>query len=261
MIENLVIPRLIAESGALSPAPAQWEGRVPMSEKLSSITDEDVAALTELSVNDGAPSLFEFVLRFLDAGHSVETIFVSLLAPAARKVGECWENDSEDFVTVTMALWRIQEVLRELAVRVPSRIAARPPVRAALFSTMPGEQHSLGTMMVAECFQRGGWMTDVLIEPERAELVGKFASCHYDLIGLTLSVDCSSAALTDLITSIRTVSRNPYVKVLIGGRTVNLQPELVAECGADGTAIDATSAVALADWLVPLMTERLVATA
>lgn len=106
--------------------------------------------------------------------------------------------------------------------------------------------------MVAECFQRAGWDTDVLIEPTRSELTGKFAKRHYDLIGLTVSNDCSTSALSSLVTTIKAVSSNPHIKVLLGGRVINEQPELVRECGADATAHDAVSAVEAADHMVPL---------
>ena len=109
--------------------------------------------------------------------------------------------------------------------------------------------------MVAECFQRAGWDTDVLIEPTQSELTAKFATRHYDLIGLTVSLDCSTGALSGLVNTIKAVSSNPHVRILIGGRAIIEQPSLVDECGADATAIDARSAVELADRLVPVKVE------
>ena len=255
MLENLVIPRLIAQNGGLARSGSEAAAPLTATKGRPAISASDVARLTEMSVNEDANRLLSFVERFLMTGHSVETIFVELLAPSARLLGEYWEEDREDFVTVTMALWRIQEVLRELTLRVPPVQRPGSGQRTALFSTLPGEQHSLGTMMIAECFERAGWRADVLIEPQRPELTGKFASCHYDLVGLTISCDCSSGSLADLITTIRTVSRNPRVKVLIGGHAVNRQPAMVIGSGADGTAVDAVSAMKLAESLVPLMLE------
>lgn len=199
--------------------------------------------------------MLAFVEQFLRNGHSVETIYVELLGPAARRLGEYWEADRADFVTVTMALWRIQEVLRELAAKVPPSPKVSSVHRSILLSPMPGDQHSLGTLMVAECFERAGWQADALIEPKRSELTGKVASQRYDLVGLTVSCDCSSATLAGLITTIRTVSRNPGVKLLLGGPVINAQPGLVESSGADGTATDATAALALADILVPATRE------
>ncbi len=257
LLENLVIPKLIAGYGnsrhALRSATLKSAER-PRQRAISAV---DVTEFTRLCVAEDAPSLLDFIDRFLSTGNSVETIYIELLAPAARKLGEYWEADSEDFVGVTMGLWRIQEVLRELTVRVPPVARSGGGIRSALFSTMPGEQHSFGTLMVTECFERAGWQADILIEPSQSELTGKFARHRYDLIGLTVSCDCSSATLSGLVTAIRAVSSNPNVKVLVGGRTINEHPELAVDCGADGTAPDASSAVALAGQLVPVRAECL----
>ena len=257
LLENLVIPRLIADQGNRAAwagaADATW--RAPVAVELSGrrvISDNDVAVFSRLSVDKEAHVLLAFVEECLAAGSSVETIFVELLAPAARRLGDYWDDDSEDFVGVTMGLWRIQEVLRVLTIRIPPISRPGHGLRSALFSPMPGEQHSFGTLMVAECFQRAGWETDVLIEPTQSELTGKFATRHYDLIGLTVSNDCSTATLSSLVTTIKAVSSNPHVRVLLGGRVINEHPDLVASCGADATAADALSAVAVADQLVPV---------
>jgi methanogenic corrinoid protein MtbC1 len=52
------------------------------------------------------------------------------------------------------------------------------------------------------------------------------------------------------------VSRNPEIRIMIGGRVVNDHPGLVEACGADGTAVDAVSAVAIAARLIPNVRER-----
>lgn len=256
LLENLVIPKLIANREELNNSLGLT--LVPLSDNIAckrAITDIDVEEFTRLSVSGEAHVLLDFVDNCLATGSSVETIYVELLAPAARRLGEYWEEDSEDFVGVTMGLWRIQEILRELTLRIPPKSRPGHGQRSALFSGMPGEQHSFGTLMVSECFQRAGWDTDVLIEPTQSELNGKLAKRHYDLVGLTVSRDCTTASLSSLVTTIKAVSNNPNIRVLIGGRVVNEQPDLVDECGADATAIDAPSAVALADRLVPLKIE------
>ncbi|NJS13844.1 MAG: cobalamin B12-binding domain-containing protein [Sphingopyxis sp.] len=256
LLENLVIPKLIADRDSRQkwldmPQPC------PTNQAASGcgITAADVEEFARLSLSEDAHALLDFTDRFLKTGSSVETLYVELLAPAARKLGVYWEEDSEDFVAVTMGLWRVQEILRELTLRIPPKSSSGHGQRAALFSTMPGEQHSLGTLMVSECFQRAGWDADVLIEPTQSELTGKIAGSRYDLIGLTVSCDCPTAALTSLVNSIRAVSPNPHVRIMLGGRVINDQPDLVELCGADGTALDATSAVALADRLVPVQLE------
>ncbi len=253
VIENLVIPKLIADVDN----PRNRYGEQGLAETVGTarrrpISDADVAEFTRLSSEGEACGLLDFVDNCLATGSSVDGIFVDLLAPAARHLGILWEEDRLDFVDVTMALWRIQEVLRELTLRIPPAPVPGQGQRSALFSTMPGEQHSLGTLMISECFQREGWETQVLMEPTESELVGIFADRHYDLVGLTVTNDCPRAALSGLVNTIRSVSNNPGIRVMIGGRVIVEQPELVDFCGADGTAADARSAVKIADRLVPL---------
>jgi MerR family transcriptional regulator, light-induced transcriptional regulator len=256
LLENLVIPKLIADRD-MRGAKMEFQRLLDTPQQLTRpvITDADVEYFARLSVSEDANALLDFVEQQLATGSSVETIYVELLAPAARRLGEYWSSDSEDFVGVTMGLWRIQEILRELTTRIPPRSNPGQGQRSALFSSMPGDNHSFGTLMVAECFQRAGWDTDVLIEPTQSELVGKFAKHHYDLIGLTITCDCSTGTLSSLVNAIKAVSSNPHVRIMVGGPVINERPELVDECGADATAIDAVSAVALADRLVPVKVE------
>jgi methanogenic corrinoid protein MtbC1 len=252
LIENLVIPKLIADAG--NPAhriSEQGLAETIGTERRRPISEEDVATFTALTTQAEASVLLDFVDNCLATGSSVEALYINLLAPAARRLGEMWEDDTEDFVDVTMGLWRIQEILRELSLRVPPPSQSDHGRRSALFSTMPGEQHSLGTLMISECFQRAGWDTDVLIEPSISEVTAKAANRSYGLIGLTLSNDCPTGALSDLIQSLRSVSNNPDVRIMIGGRFVIANPQIVETCGADGTAANATAAIELADKIVP----------
>ncbi|PHR96721.1 MAG: cobalamin B12-binding protein [Oceanobacter sp.] len=253
LIQNLIIPRLIADRQ--EPGYRLEEQNLSSEEALISsrlITAEDVEKFSLLSTTSDARELLDFVDKCLANGSSVDSIYVDLLAPTARRLGEYWESDERDFVDVTMGLWRIQEILRELTLRIPPPAIAGFGQRSALFSTMPGEQHSFGTLMIAECFYRAGWDADILIEPSKSELIGKFADRHYDLVGLTVSLDCPKATLSGLVSAIRSVSSNPETRIMMGGRVINDAPNLIEECGADATASDAPAAVKLADALVPL---------
>ncbi len=256
LLENLVIPRLIAGQVRhdIAPRAAAIAVRAPEVEQpaiMPMISEADVDAFAKLSIQGEAYALFDILDVYLVQGLPVETIYIQLLAPAARQLGTYWDDDELDFVAVTMGLWRIQEVLRELTVRVPPKSRQTYGHRSALFAPMPGEQHSLGTLMVAECFQRAGWETEVLIEPTQSEFTSQFANCHYDLIGLTVSCDSSTAALENLVKTIKIVSCNPKIRIMLGGAAINSRPEIVAQCGADGTAFDAVQAVVVADSLVP----------
>lgn len=242
LIEGEIIPRLLLVHSISEPRHSGTD--------TSAISADEATRFAPLPLEMEADELLTVVESFLARGISAESVFIDLLAPSARKLGEYWEDDQCDFVDVTMGLWRLQEVMREIAIRSHpiARVLAGP--RTALFSPMPGEQHSFGSLMLDEVFSRAGWQSEVLLEPGRRELLRVASERPLDLIGLTISCDCPSAALSELIRSIRGVSRTPNVQILIGGSAVNANPGIVAECGADGTAVDGRSALALAERLV-----------
>ena len=194
--------------------------------------------------------LLDEIDALIERGASVETICVDLLAPAARRLGEMWDRDECDFIDVTMGLWRLQEVMREISARSPALLPLALQSRSALFSPMPGDIHNFGTQMIEEVFARAGWQSEAMVKPERRELLDRVARTPFDLVGLTLTRDCPSAALGNLIRAIRGVSANPHISVIVGGRVVNENPEIVEESGADGTSSDALGALQLAEQLV-----------
>lgn len=242
IIESEIIPRLLmahSSGGAL--------GKLKKSRQ---IDPDDAARFAILPLRLEAASLLEEVDAFIANGASVEAICLDLLAPAARKLGEMWETDECDFLDVTMGLWRLQEVMREIAARSPAVLGSLSPPRSALFSPMPGDHHNFGTLMIEEVFARGGWQSEALVKPGRRELLDRLSRQPFDLVGLTLARDCPRAALANLIKAMRNVSANPRLVVLVGGRMINENPDLVDQVGADGTGADALGALELAENLV-----------
>ncbi|WP_245600295.1 cobalamin B12-binding domain-containing protein [Sphingomonas jaspsi] len=242
LVEGEIIPRLLfAHRNA---------GQRNAADGRASLSPADAQAFARLPLSLEADELLEVVMRHIDRGVSPGTIFLDLLAPSARELGRLWEEDICSFVDVTMGLWRLQEVMREVSWQAPPASSGGLHSRTALFSTMPGEQHSFGTLMINELFSRSGWQSEAMIEPTAKELLAAVGSRPFDLVGLTVTCDCPSGELGRLIKAIRSVSHNPMVRVMIGGRAVSANLAIVHGAGADGTADDAQSALVFADSLV-----------
>lgn len=242
LIAGTIIPHLLHIQPVLTVRPQPpAKGTIDASE---------VEAFPALALAMEADQLLDIVESYMERGVSVESIFLDLLAPTAHRLGEMWEEDTCDFIDVTMGLWRLQEILRAVAQGSPALIDNALAPRSILLSPMPGDQHSFGTLMVEEVFARGGWASEVLLEPRRRELLAVVKERFYDIVGLTLSSDCPSDPLSDFINCLRSVSKNPNLIVLIGGSLVNSRPSIAANAGAGGTATDARSALRLAEQLV-----------
>lgn len=221
--------------------------------------DAAVRSIAVLSLTHDAALLVEEIDTAFGDGETFEDLCLELLAPAAHHLGERWQEDSIDFLDVTTGIWRLQEAMRILARRNASSQSSRGPatgtattktVGRALFAAMPGDQHQFAPQMLEELFAADGWESTALAQPEEGELLARIAGEAFDLVGLTLTKDSPMGPVRGLIEEIRGSSANPSIAVMIGGRTVNLNPAIVAEVGADGTGADARAALRTARELV-----------
>lgn len=249
LIEYEVIPRLlVAHSEPVRRLTAVGDDATINAG--AAINAGEVDRFAPLTLMLEADALLEEIDIFLRRGASVETLFVDLLAPAARWLGRRWDEDELDFIDVTMGLWRLQEVLREVAARTPRIARPASACGAALFAPMPGEQHAFGSAMVEECFARAGWDTELAIDTSRSDLLDLVASRGFDLLGLTVSGPAHIERLPSLILTVRSVSRNPNICVMVGGPALCADPSLAQAVGADGTAATASMAVRAAETMV-----------
>ena len=243
VLENDILPRLIQAHVV--------EGTVVPRQERVEIDNLDTQNFVPLSLNMEAQDLLGEVDRFLDQGVSVEQVYLDLLVPAARYLGELWKSDECDFVDVTMGLWRLQEVMREISRRSPPQRDPIGQARTALFCPIPGDVHSFGAQMIEDVFARAGWQSEVILKPERRELLDCVSRRPLDLIGLTVSRNSPISALAGLVKAIRSVALKPNLCVMVGGQMINDNPALVKEIGADGTGVDAKAAIETAERLVP----------
>lgn len=184
-----------------------------------------------------------------------------LFDPAARIIGDNWCADECDFVKVTIAMSRIQRLFRRLTAEHPP-VAAPDMTRCALLTPAPGEQHMFGLCVVEDAFRRGGWEVDCCDCDEAANMFRLVASNSYRIIGVSVSADRHLPDLVSIVRKLRSKSRNKSVVLMAGGSLVMQNPQGAVNAGFDLLAVDASSAVALAEAVVTSKTianERLAA--
>lgn len=243
LIENEIIPRLMVAHATVSPPPVEADPGARLDER-------EIELFAPLVLQVEADDLLAHVEAILARGVTFETILVELLAPTARLLGDLWTEDRCDFVDVTMGLWRLQEIVHEISGRFPPSRSSAGGNRHALFSPMPGDQHSFGSVVIENIFRREGWQTDRLGDAETSTLMQRAADEWFDIIGLTVSCDCHIATVPSVIAALRNVSKNPQVSIMVGGGVFSSDPDLARQVGADGTARDARIALEVADGLV-----------
>ena len=220
------------------------------------VTTAHVTGLVGLVLARGEPEAVAFVEAMHDQGAPAESLYLDLLAPAARRLGEMWENDTCDFTEVTIGLWRLQNAMRELS---PSFLRS-PEIRTngprVLLVPLPGEMHTFGLSMVYEFFRRAGWNAWSGPVAGSADLRAMVRREWVEVIGFSLACDDKLDVVRAEIRSVRSASQNPALGVLVGGPGFTANPLLAAQVGADGTAIDGQQAVLQAQALVDSAVKR-----
>lgn len=205
----------------------------------------DLARFVRDALSHDEDRLGARVEELLASGVSVERLCLDLFGPAAAQLGELWEHDETDFVEVTLAVGRIQRVVRDLARSLPNAPVTWDGGQVFL-GGLADEQHSLGLAMVAEFFVQDGWGVTVGPPLGLEEIEQAVTARWYDVVGIAAALQERAPRVAEAITAVRRRSANPDVVVLVGGQAFCNRAELVTEVGADGWAPDAVQAPVLA---------------
>jgi len=183
-------------------------------------------------------------------GEAFDVIMLGLLAPAARALEEFWSQDRGSFATVTLAVWRLRSLMRDMAAEMPAPVKPAAAMRGILISTLPGEQHDFGAAMVAEFFGRGGWAAQHA-RPATADALLSELRCNApELLGLSIARTDALPLLRATIAAIRRGMRRDSPAIMIGGAALLIDPSIVVRSGADGFSLCASTALGEADRLL-----------
>ncbi len=249
-IEADVVPRLVMARRVPVLAVGAVRGDTP------DACAEAVVDFTQIVLTRPSGAGATFVETMRANGATAEKVFVDLLTPTARRMGDLWVADLCSFADVTLGLLRLQHLMRDLSPAFQSEKKRQWHGRQILLLPQPGEQHTFGLLMVAEFFQRAGW--DVWSRPlaSATEMGGIVHRQWFSIAGLSVSSERHLEALSLGIKDIRRDSRNPAIAVMVGGSLFVDHPELVAQVGADATAADGLQATMRAEDLLAKASER-----
>lgn len=239
VIENDVIPRLLLTNEAAS---SEASGQLA---KLAAELAERVGEFAELVVKQDDKVALGYVEQLIAQGVPIEAVFGDLLAPVARRLGELWTEDINDFFDVTTGIGRLQHIVRTYGADYCEEGHLPLTSRCALLMPVPGEQHTFGISLLRENLLREGWRVWCGQCTSMDEVVQLVKIQSFDMVGLSASALEQPDDLARHIKRIRSASINKALKVLVGGYAFNTRPDLVSVIGADGTAADARQAVAV----------------
>ncbi|MCJ2085763.1 cobalamin B12-binding domain-containing protein [Methylobacterium sp. E-005] len=213
------------------------------------VTPQEIAAFSTLLLAPGPVDLDAEIAALRDGGLPLARLLLDLLAPAARHLGGLWEEDACDFLAVTEGLGRLQAISRHLCLELESESA---PIggRSVLLLPCPGETHRFGLSIVASFFREAGWDVTTVVPAPGLDPLALLATDWFEVVGLSLSADVLLPVLTETVAEVRRASRNPGIRVLVGGPYFARHGGEAGFVGADACALDACLAPAAAEALL-----------
>lgn len=236
VVEEHVIPRLVR--GVQSDPIITNLGR----DAVHMPSEEDVLAFADLAVSADVASSLKFIRALFDKGMAIESIYLDLISPAAKYLGEMWVDDRVDFSRVSLGASCMQRSLIALS-EISESENNSTYERSVLLSAMPGDQHMLGPSIAVEFLRRYGWHTQFLMPKSPEEILVELKNNNYDLLGFSLSCDEHLSDLENLIKIIRSDPNAEGIGIIVGGRGAAVDPGHVINAGSDVVALDARDAV------------------
>jgi methanogenic corrinoid protein MtbC1 len=243
MVADRVIPQLLRLHDEIVP-------EAPSVEAVLSVLGPnrgDIAGLADIVLGDDLEAAVRYVIVLRDRGLSMETLFIELLEPTARHLGEMWDNDACDFIDVTLGVARLQKLLAAFNdTHVSDALDMR---RTVLMAMTPGDQHFFGVTMVERFLEASGWKVQTETAACAEEIADAARTRWFAVAGLTAGSTQMIDSLSETIALIRKRSQNPHIGIMVGGPLFAEDPSLVAAVGADATAPSAPTAVLVAQKL------------
>ena len=240
VIAQEIIPRLMQIHHEVLP---------PCASGPLSPSQHEIQELAKLVLRPDVQAVTDYISHMKRRGLPLDVLFVELLEPVARHIGRMWEDDRCDFLDVTLGVARLQKML---AVFNDTHRAAFGDMRRIITATTLGEQHRFGLAMVEKFMGSAGWDVHSEAASTPESVAAAVHSEWFAIAGITLSCESRLDALAAMIKTIREQSCNKSIGIMVGGPVFINRPELAMRVGADAAAVNAPTAVILAQKLFDL---------
>lgn len=177
--------------------------------------------LAELLIASDQTAALDLIRELRGGDADPRHLYAPLFEPAARSLGDLWNDDICSEFEVTLGLCRLQTAVRLLGADVPRTILPgdQPNV---LVTPVPGELHHLMAGLDSEWLLGAGWAPQVAFPASDRALQDLLAASWVDVLDLSLSAafrrEDSLPRLAQTIAKARRASRNPALLVVVGGR-------------------------------------------
>ncbi len=193
--------------------------------------------------------LTEFYDAIRRAGVSAEQVVDIYLAAAIGRIGTAWHESEIDILQASIAVSRLQALLRELGDAWFADRTCGAVGQCVLLVLPMGEQHCFGTMVAANQLRRMGVSVKISLAIDSQKLVKTLRERRYEAVFVSSANRSSLASCAELVNTIRQ-NFGRRLNVVCGGGIVaemgqQMSSRALAErLGADLATADISEALA-----------------
>ncbi len=185
-----------------------------------------------------------FCKNFQDTHGSKFTLIKELLIPAVYEVEQNWTSGARDFNETVLAFWHLQILLDPETndfIESTQQSNSQSQGRIVL-ATAPNCEHNLGVLILSDQFRSCGWKVSELIHETKSSMLKEISEHEIDVLGISVGHDAALEGLTAFLINCRAASKNPQLKIILGGNIFELPLRQYEWIGADfiaSTPLDA----------------------
>jgi MerR family transcriptional regulator, light-induced transcriptional regulator len=191
------------------------------------IAASEVRAFALLAVEANGEVVEAFVTNLVQRGVSVERIYLELLSPALKLLGDMWNSDEVNFSHLTLAFWKLQKALffleetsnksRFQAMQFVDQRAPEAKLGRILIASVPGSQHTFGVQILADIFRRNGWYVELLQLSSHTDILKAVVKSNFDVIGFSIGSETLIPTLNALVKDVRRSVKTRMPSIIAGG--------------------------------------------
>ena len=184
------------------------------------------------------------ISALVERGASLSDVYLKVFQPGLRDLGRLWQLSRITVAQEHYCTAATQLMMARLSGRLFGTRAGSSGKRLVA-ACVQGELHEVGIRMIADLFEMQGWDTDYVgASTPPASAARMAAGRRADVLAVSATMTYHLEELRSVVAAARQAS--PRLKIIVGGRLVNLAPDLWRSVGADGSAMDAEGALDLA---------------
>jgi MerR family transcriptional regulator, light-induced transcriptional regulator len=188
------------------------------------------------------------VLDAVAAGMPVKEIYLHVFQPVQYEIGRLWQLNRISVAQEHYCSAATQLIMSQL---YPYIFASAKNGHTLVATCVAGDLHEIGVRMVADFFEMDGWSTFYLgANTPHVGVIECVVDQHADVLAVSATISYHVESVRGLIQAVRQHPIAGQVKILVGGYPFGRDRELWRDVGADGTALNAEQAIALANRIV-----------